>query len=105
MKTGGHSCFHYRLPRFPHRFPLELLQPTSSVGGRCLNLSETGLLAQLEYPVVPGGPCTVRLILPAWTVDLEVELTYTDGCHSGFRFLFQSEQQRQFVRAIVQSAA
>lgn len=105
MKTVGQSCFQYRLPRYSSRFTVELLRPASPVRGRCLNLSETGLLARLEHPVGPDGPCIVRLVLPSWTVDLEVELAYTDGCHSGFRFVFQSEQQRQFVRAIVQAAA
>lgn len=104
MTPAGPSCFQYRLPRFPHRFSLELLSAVAPVQGRCLNLSETGLLAQLEYPVETFGPQTVRLVLPAWTVDLEVEFAYTDGCRSGFRFLFQSEQQRQFVRAIVHAA-
>lgn len=104
MKHGRPSCFQYRLPRFPYRFRLEVLSATAPVPGRCLNLSETGLLVELQYPIAAGEPCSVRMVLPTWTVDLEVELAYIDGCRSGFRFLYRSDQQRQFVRAIVQAA-
>lgn len=104
MTVRALHCFTYRQPRVSCCFRVELHSKGGWVQGRCLNLSENGLLVQLEYPVEAARSMLMRLTGPAWTVELDVTATHMDACHSGLQFQFHSEQQRHFVRAIVRAA-
>ena len=107
------SEFLYRLPRFDVMFPIEFVQdgtPDGSIAepataGRCLNLSNTGLLALFVYPLGEGTVGMLRLKPASRTFVLRAVVTHSEGMRAGLKFSFASDQERQVIRALVDTIA
>ena len=104
------SAFLYRLPRFDIVFPIEFLpegalEDTATSTGRCLNLSNTGLLGSFMLPLGEGTSGVVRLRPASRTFPLRATVTHSEGVRSGLKFAFASDQERQVVRALVDAIA
>lgn len=98
------SSFLYRLPRFDIHFPVEFVTPAGTTAGRCLNLSDTGLLACFLLPLGGGEQGMLRLSPAGRVFDLAASVMHSDGQKSGLRFHFATDQQQQIIRALVNAA-
>lgn len=98
------SCFQYRMPRFPTRLPVEIHSDGYYVMGTCMNLSESGMLVQTDLPVFGDRLLLLRMQLHGWTVDFDVNISYTAGLQTGLRFLTVSRSQRFVVTLLMQLA-
>ncbi len=104
------SAFLYRLPRFDIIFPIEFAHDgqagdTAVTAGRCLNLSNTGLLGSFAYPLGADSVGTLRLKPASRSFALRAAVTHSEGLRSGLSFVFANDQERQVIRALVDAIA
>ena len=104
------NAFLYRLPRFDIMFPIDFLsegvpEPADGISGRCLNLSSTGLLGSFGYPLGEGTAGVLRLRPASRSFPLRGIVTHSEGTRSGLRFDFANDQERQVIRALVDTIA
>jgi hypothetical protein len=100
--TGRVQQYGYRKPRFPVDFHfLVQLEGRAAklVNARCIDISEDGLAAQIPDQLDAGTRVTLILTLPGAppSIRLAAIVNYcTDQC-SGFKFVFSSEEERDFI--------
>jgi len=100
--------FGYRVPRFRTDFHL-LLQAEDRqqalLDGRCTDISEDGLGAQVRASLEVGSTVTLILTLPGSTTSLRVAARVTNrkGEFHGFAFVFSSQRERDYVQKYVES--
>ena len=99
----GLQRYIYRLPRAVAAFPVDLLLEDQVIRGRCCNLSATGMGVTLSRPVPRGQFGTVRITGRETCLELRVSVTNSAGLEAGLRFHFQSETERQMVRALLRA--
>ena len=104
------SDFLYRLPRFDIMFPIEFVPASAPddaaiTTGRCLNLSNTGLLGSFAYPLGGGTSGIIRLKPASRSFPLQAFVTHSEGMRCGLRFSFTTDQERQVIRALVDTIA
>jgi hypothetical protein len=100
--TGRVQQYGYRKPRFPVDFHF-LVQPdrghSQLLNARCIDISEDGLAAQIPDPLEAGARVTLILTLPGAVTSMRLAaiVNYcTDQC-SGFKFVFSSDEERDFI--------
>ena len=101
------SPFLYRLPRFSIHFPfpVQCVVKDRGIAGQCLNLSETGLLAEFTVPLAVGTSGVAHLQPGGYVVEIPCSVTHTEGFRSGLLFAFSSREQEHLLRALVQAVA
>jgi len=100
--------FGYRVPRFRTDFHLLLQTEDRHPGlldGRCTDISEDGLGAQLRIPLDVGSSVTLIFTLPGASTSLRVAARVINQQRDfhGFAFLFSSQKERDYVHAYVES--
>jgi len=101
-KTNQIREFGYRKPRFRTDFHFLLQtegQGSQLLSARCTDLSEEGLAAFVSAQLDVGTAVTFILTLPetATAIRLKAVVSYRVAeCH-GFKFVFSSDREREFV--------
>lgn len=96
------QSFHYRSPRLAARLPVELVTDGGVLFGSTRDFSEHGLRADFGEPVLSGSFGKVRFRAGHCVVELQAEVTHSEGFATGIVFAFSSERERSVVRAILQ---
>lgn len=101
------SSFLYRLPRFPIEFPFPVVFVLESrrVTGQCLNLSDTGLMAEFVVPVAKGMHGTLHMQPAGYVLEVPVSVAHSQGFRAGLLFAFANAEQQQMIEALVQAIA
>ncbi len=99
----GLQRYIYRLPRAVTAFPVALLLEDEVVGGRCCNLSATGMGVTLSRPAPRGQFGTVCISGRESSLELRVSVTHSAGLEAGLRFHFRSETERQMIRGLLRA--
>ena len=81
--------------------PLEFVVQGIPVRGRSRDLSEKGLFAFLEEPVLAGTQGRVRLQIESCSVEIAAEVAYAELREVGLRFEFRSTAEQAFVQMLV----
>ena len=93
--------FAYRVPRFPLRLPVEFRIEDACLLGFTKDLSDKGVLVQLQEPVLPGTLGRVRLQIHTCSIEVEAEVAYAELGEAGLRFRFASPAEQGFVETLV----
>lgn len=97
--------FAYRKPRVATSFPVEFLTGHGLLIGFTRDLSEQGLSADWGEPVPLKTSGCLRLRMGHCMLELQAEVTHTEGFTTGMMFAFASEREQFFVRAMMQALA
>lgn len=96
------DSFAYRAPRVAASLAVEFVTEIGVLAGCTRDISEKGLSADFGEPVLPGTVGRVRFRTGRCLLDLEARVTHAEGFLVGLEFRFSSEQERLFLRAILQ---
>lgn len=95
------QTFAYRNPRVALQLPLSFQTEGFSILGETLNLSETGLYARLEQPVLTGTRGRLRLVVESCSVEIDAEVLHAELWNVRFCFSFASEAEHNFIATLV----
>ena len=102
QRTPVIHSFAYRSPRVAANLPVEFLTEERVLFGSTRDISEQGLLADFGEPVLLGASGRVRFRSGHCVVELQAEVTHTEGFTSGLAFAFASTRESAFIHAILQ---
>ena len=101
--------FEYRPCRIETGFNVEFATGRETLQGLCKDVSEAGIRVMLDGPLVVGSSGLLTLRHPRGVLEIEAQVVYTDRCHAGLAFLFQTrwelEAATEYISAIVNSKA
>jgi hypothetical protein len=93
--------FEYRPSRTAGGFDLEFIADGKTITGFCKDLSEEGIRATLDGPVVVGSFGLVVFRHSTGTLELEAQVAYIDKLHIGIVFLFQTAWERTAINNLI----
>lgn len=97
--------FAYRAPRIPSSLPVEFLTGEDRLFGFTRDISEHGLSANFGEPVLPATVGRLRLKSGNCLIEVQAEVTHTEGFTAGLAFVLSSERERLLLRAMLQALA
>ena len=95
--------FEYRPSRTAGGFDFEFIAEGKTISGFCKDLSEEGIRAKLDGPVVVGSFGLVVLRHSGGELELEAQVAYIDKFHVGIVFLFQTAWERTAINNLIAS--
>jgi PilZ domain len=100
--------FVYREPRMATGFPVDFLAGGSLLRGLCRDVSEAGLRAEFDDPLILGDTGLLILRPPTGVLELRAQIAYIEKRQVGLFFLFETDWERrmtvEFVAAIANDA-
>lgn len=98
------SAFQERAPRLDFSFPLEFRSEGERFSGRCLNVSESGLLAIFDQLLDLWARGELSLNYGTGTCVVPARVARVGEREVGFAFAVQTLAQREAVRAMLEVA-
>ena len=93
--------FTYRAPRYAVDLPIELATETSTLRGRCKEISKDGMRVELGEPLPPDFTGTASLSYQNIALRLSVAVAHTGAERDGLKFVFESQKERAEVARLV----
>lgn len=93
--------FTYRAPRYAVDLPIELTTETSTLRGRCKEISKDGMRVELGEPLPPDFNGTASLSYQGIALRLRVSVAHTSAERDGVKFVFESQKERAEVARLV----
>jgi PilZ domain-containing protein len=95
--------FEYRTARFAIDVPVQMTLRNAVISGQCVDISEDGM--RVECPRLDGHLCrgSVTVMHPKWSLEVDVQVAYSTPTHTGLKFLYHSERERNMVARFVAS--
>jgi hypothetical protein len=93
--------FDYRAPRFAIDLPVRLTIDNAIYIGRCNEISTEGMKLELDQSFETGCTGIVRLNEKGIIIDLPVRICYSNSDHTGLKFLYESDAQRDEIVRVV----
>lgn len=93
--------FEYRTPRYQVDLPVVLTLESSSVPGRCREISKDGMRVELRQPVAADSCGSVSISYKELSLELPVCVTHSGPGHDGLKFVFAREEERSLVERLV----
>ena len=82
--------FEFRPCRMKAGFDVTFLAGGETVHGICRDVSDAGVRAQFDGPVVTGSAGQITLRHPSGIVNLEAQVAYSEKSQVGLVFLFRT---------------
>jgi hypothetical protein len=105
---GTVRTFVYREPRTTTGFHVDFLAGASPLRGFCRDVSETGIRAEFDDPLVLGDTGLLMLHPPTGVLELRAQVAYIEKRQVGLLFLFETPWERmmtvEFIAAIANNA-
>ena len=96
--------FVYRKPRTSTGFKVTFTPTGSPLSGLCRDVSETGIRAEFDDPLVTGDSGLLILRPPTGVLELRAQVAYIEKRQVGLLFLFETAWERmmtiEFIAAI-----
>jgi hypothetical protein len=96
--------FVYREPRTSTGFHINFIAGGTPLHGSCRDISETGIRAEFDDPVVLGDSGLLILRPPTGVLELRAQVAYIEKRQVGLLFLFGTPWERtltiEFISAI-----
>jgi len=96
--------FVYREPRMATGFNVDFLAGGSPLSGLCRDVSDTGIRAEFDDPLILGDTGLLTLRPPSGVLELRAQIAYIEKRQVGFLFLFETAWERrmtvEFIAAI-----
>lgn len=100
--------FVYREPRMATGFNVDFLAGGSPVRGLCRDVSDTGIRAEFDDPLILGDTGLLTLRPPTGVLELRAQIAYIEKRQVGLLFLFETVWERrmtvEFIAAIANDA-
>ena len=93
--------FNYRTPRYSVDLPVQLTSDSSTLSGRCREISKEGMRIELAEPLPADFTGTASLSYQSIALKLRVSVAHTGSERDGVRFVFESQQERAAVARLV----
>ncbi len=93
--------FEYRTPRYQVDLPVVLTLGSTSVSGRCSEISKEGMRVELHEPVALDTCGSVSISYKDLSLELPVCVMRSGAGHDGLKFIFASEKDRSLVDRLV----
>jgi hypothetical protein len=93
--------FEYRTPRYQVDFPVLLALESTSIHGRCREISREGMRVELHEAVTPEACGTVSFSYKELSLEVPVCVARSGAGQGGLRFVFESEKDRGPVDRLV----
>jgi hypothetical protein len=87
----------YRKPRMAVGFPVEFVVEGSRFSGFCRDVSDEGLRAEFEDPVIPGSSGLLILRPRTGVLELRAKVAYVEKRQVGLLFLFETSWERRMT--------
>ncbi|MGI4755516.1 MAG: PilZ domain-containing protein [Janthinobacterium lividum] len=94
-----------RAKRVDLSFPLCFVYEGQEIRGNCLNISESGLMANFEQELELWTTGRLQLSFARAAVTVGARVARCVERDAGLSFLFEAESERTAIRALVASAA
>ena len=89
-----------RAPRLDLSFPLAFSVGGEVTAGHCLNLSESGLLANFNHPLDVWTHGELELHFADRSCEVAARVARADGNEAGLAFVFKNDGERAAIRAM-----
>lgn len=89
--------FDYRSPRFSVDLPVRLTLETSTLIGRCKDISSEGIRLELPEPLPPDACGTVSIGYQDHSLELNVRVAHAGATQGGMVFVYSSDNERSAV--------
>jgi hypothetical protein len=97
--------FEYRTCRIETGFTVDFRSGEKTISGVCRNVSDTGIRAVLNGPVVIGSSGLLALRHPTGALQLEAQIAYIENGQAGIIFLFRTAWERGITSKFIASIA
>ncbi len=89
-------------------FPVDFLAGGSPLRGLCRDVSDNGIRAEFDDPLVSGDTGLLILLPPTGVLEVRAQVAYIEKRQVGLLFLFETSWERrmtvEFIAAIVNNA-
>ncbi len=96
--------FVYREPRTSTGFRVNFIAGGSSLHGLCRDVSDAGIRAEFDDPLIVGDSGLLILRPPTGVLELRAQVAYMEKRQVGLLFLFETAWERtmtiEFIAAI-----
>jgi hypothetical protein len=93
--------FKYRAPRYAVDFPVELSSGSSTLRGRCREISKDGMRVELSEPLPADFNGIASLTYQSLALKLRVEVAPASVERDGVKFLFETQKERAAIAQLV----
>jgi hypothetical protein len=93
--------FEYRTPRYQVDLPVILTLGSTTVPGRCSEISKEGMRVELREPVAVDACGSVSISYKELALELPVCVSRSGPGHDGLRFTALSEKDRGLVDRLI----
>jgi hypothetical protein len=101
----GVRKFEFRPCRMKAGFDVTFLAEGGTVHGLCRDVSNAGIRAEFDGPVVAGGTGTLILRHPSGVRNLEAQVAYVEKSQVGLVFLFRTPTECASVTQLIAAIA
>ena len=102
---NGVRSYEYRPSRIEAGFDVDFRSGDKTIYGLCRNVSNTGIRAVLDGPVMIGSSGLLALRHPTGALQLEAQVAYIENGQAGFVFLFHTDWERNVTATFIASIA
>ena len=97
--------FVYREPRIAGGFHVDFAPGSSPFQGLCRDISEAGVRAEFDDPIIVGGSGLLILRPPTGVLELRAQVAYIEKRQVGLFFLFETPWQRRMTNEFIAAIA
>jgi hypothetical protein len=97
--------FEYRQPRMSTGFDVEVVAGGETIRGFCRDVSDAGIRAEFDGPVIAGSSGLLILRHPLGILKLDAQVAYIEKHQVGLVFHFHSPWERTMTIEFIASVA
>jgi hypothetical protein len=97
--------FEYRIPRTATSFSVDFTQGEVTLHGLCRDVSQQGIRADLDGPVLVGTTGILVLRHSAGAIKLEAQVAYVENGQAGLTFVFHAAHERGTIHRLIAAIA
>lgn len=97
--------FIYRESRLVTAFQVEFIVARSTLRGVCRNVSDAGIRAEFDDPLIVGGSGLLILRPPSGILELQAQVAYIQRRQVGLLFVFANLWERTMTMMFIASIA
>jgi hypothetical protein len=97
--------FVYRESRLVTGFPVEFVVAGATFRGICRDVSDAGIRAEFDDPLVVGGSGLLILRPPTGVLELQAQVAYIERRQIGLLFVFETSWERNMTMDFIAAIA
>jgi PilZ domain len=97
--------FEYRRPRMATGFNVEFVAGGESFQGLCRDVSDAGIRAEFDGPIIVGGDGLLILRPRTGVLELRAHVAYIEKRQVGLLFLFETSWEHSMTLEFIDSIA